>query len=247
MTTGVCGVLRVMGWWVQMPLGKLSKAHIQKGYAVLTTIQSLIQAEEAGQGKGEGAFVAACNQLYSLIPRSFGNKAPPLIRTTEQLKVELEMVESLLEMSTAVSMLKADSAEQKEGRNGKEEVESPIDLHYRKLKTELHPLDASSERYQLIEQYLQNTHAATHRQYELELLDCFELVREGEKERFEAHASDPNRMLLWHGSRTTNYVGILSQGLRIAPPEAPATGYMSAAPSLQRIHPSAAVPFLSHT
>ncbi|KAE8692200.1 hypothetical protein F3Y22_tig00110858pilonHSYRG00262 [Hibiscus syriacus] len=33
-------------------------------------------------------------------------------------------------------------------------------------------------------------------------------------------------MLLWHGSRLTNFVGILSQGLRIAPPEAPATGYM---------------------
>lgn len=28
------------------------------------------------------------------------------------------------------------------------------------------------------------------------------------------------------GSRLTNFVGILSQGLRIAPPEAPATGYM---------------------
>lgn len=33
-------------------------------------------------------------------------------------------------------------------------------------------------------------------------------------------------MLLWHGSRLTNYGGILSQGLRIAPPEAPVTGYM---------------------
>ena len=35
-----------------------------------------------------------------------------------------------------------------------------------------------------------------------------------------------NRMLLWHGSRVSNFVGILSQGLRIAPPEAPSTGYM---------------------
>jgi poly [ADP-ribose] polymerase len=35
-----------------------------------------------------------------------------------------------------------------------------------------------------------------------------------------------NRWLLWHGSRLTNFVGILSQGLRIAPPEAPVTGYM---------------------
>ena len=35
-----------------------------------------------------------------------------------------------------------------------------------------------------------------------------------------------NKMLLWHGSRLSNWAGILSQGLRIAPPEAPCTGYM---------------------
>jgi poly [ADP-ribose] polymerase len=34
------------------------------------------------------------------------------------------------------------------------------------------------------------------------------------------------RKLLWHGSRLCNYVGILNQGLRIAPPEAPVSGYM---------------------
>lgn len=32
--------------------------------------------------------------------------------------------------------------------------------------------------------------------------------------------------LLWHGSRLSNVVGILSKGLRIAPPEAPSNGYM---------------------
>jgi hypothetical protein len=30
---------------------------------------------------------------------------------------------------------------------------------------------------------------------------------------------DGERMLLWHGSRSTNFAGILKQGLRIAPPE----------------------------
>lgn len=34
------------------------------------------------------------------------------------------------------------------------------------------------------------------------------------------------RTLLWHGSRLSNWVSILSQGLRVAPPEAPVTGYM---------------------
>lgn len=37
---------------------------------------------------------------------------------------------------------------------------------------------------------------------------------------------DGERMLLWHGSRSTNFAGILKQGLRIAPPEAPVSGYM---------------------
>jgi poly [ADP-ribose] polymerase len=35
-----------------------------------------------------------------------------------------------------------------------------------------------------------------------------------------------NRKFLFHGSRLTNWVSILSKGLRIAPPEAPVTGYM---------------------
>jgi len=34
-----------------------------------------------------------------------------------------------------------------------------------------------------------------------------------------------NKKLLWHGSRYSNFVGILSNGMRIAPPEAPSTGY----------------------
>jgi len=50
--------------------------------------------------------------------------------------------------------------------------------------------------------------------------------RKGEAKRFKPFKALPNRTLLWHGSRTTNFAGILSQGLRIAPPEAPVTGYM---------------------
>ena len=32
-------------------------------------------------------------------------------------------------------------------------------------------------------------------------------------------------MLLWHGSKLENYMGILSQGMRIAPPTAQITGH----------------------
>ena len=56
------------------------------------------------------------------------------------------------------------------------------------------------------------------------MLEIFEVDKEADRERYKKEIG--NKMLLWHGSRLTNFVGILSQGLRIAPPEAPVTGYM---------------------
>ncbi|GMG22769.1 unnamed protein product [Aspergillus oryzae] len=54
--------------------------------------------------------------------------------------------------------------------------------------------------------------------------------RDGENDRFNSSKygkiKNSDRRLLWHGSRSTNFGGILSQGLRIAPPEAPVSGYM---------------------
>ncbi|KAM3698736.1 hypothetical protein ACB098_06G210000 [Castanea mollissima] len=73
---------------------------------------------------------------------------------------------------------------------------------------------------------MQNTHAKTHSNYTVDIVQIFRVSREGEFERFKKFNSVKNRMLLWHGSRLTNWTGILSEGLRIAPPEALVTGYM---------------------
>ena len=56
--------------------------------------------------------------------------------------------------------------------------------------------------------------------YNIDVLDVFKL------DKNTGYAGGHNKRLLWHGSRLTNWGGILSQGLRIAPPEAPVTGYM---------------------
>lgn len=55
------------------------------------------------------------------------------------------------------------------------------------------------------------------------MVDIFELEREGEEKSYNDKIG--NDQLLWHGSRLSNFVGILSNGLRIAPPEAPHNGY----------------------
>ena len=57
----------------------------------------------------------------------------------------------------------------------------------------------------------------------MKIIDIFDVHKQMEHDRFKDVG---NKMLLWHGSRTSNWAGILNQGLRIAPPEAPSTGYM---------------------
>lgn len=79
-----------------------------------------------------------------------------------------------------------------------------------------------------LEQYLNHSRGATHN-LSYKVINIFRIERPGETDRFSKSygaIKNSNRRLLWHGSRSTNFGGILSQGLRIAPPEAPVNGYM---------------------
>ncbi|KAF0983294.1 hypothetical protein FDP41_010359 [Naegleria fowleri] len=256
----------------KMPLGRLKKSHISKGYQVLNEIQNLLKqvrekegVEKGGGGggvnmdmtSGDGAaaasssmdamdtttsggtsgaggdttipknsihhqcvdqlkqqFLTLSNKFYTIIPTS----NPEIIDDENLLKEKIKMIEALQEMEIATSLLKSDS-------NDPNTID-PLDGYYKKLATHLTPLKKDSDLFAMVNEYLQNTHASTHREYSLELIDAFEVERIGESERFKAFENLHNRQLLWHGSRVSNFGGILSQGLRIAPPEAPATGYM---------------------
>ncbi|KAG7282048.1 hypothetical protein CRUP_023564 [Coryphaenoides rupestris] len=145
----------------------------------------------------ESQILDLSNRFYTLIPHDFGMKKPPLLSNLDYSKVQ--MLDNLLDIEVAYSLLRGGAED-----NGKD----PIDLNYEKLKTKIEVVDKNSSEAEIILQYI------------------FKIVREGEYQRFRPFKDLHNRQLLWHGSRTTNYAGILSQGLRIAPPEAPVTGYM---------------------
>ena len=72
-------------------------------------------------------------------------------------------------------------------------------------------LEKGCDEFKMLRDYTKNTHGATHNQYDLELMEVFKVRRQGEDKRFKPFSKFHNRMLLWHGSRTTNLVGILSQ------------------------------------
>lgn len=195
---------------VKMPLGKLSKKQLKEAYQVLSDLSDLVTS-----GGSNSKFVGLSNKFYTLVPHNFGMRNAPLVDTLDLIKSKREMVDSLLEIEIAYSMLQADVAEDT----------NPLDAHYGQLKTDLDPLDHDTDEFKIIQQYVQNTHGSTHA-FKLEIEDVFKVKRKGEKKRYKPFKDLHNRQLLWHGSRLTNYVGILCNGLKIAPPNAPASGYM---------------------
>ncbi|KAK3542329.1 hypothetical protein QTP86_022480 [Hemibagrus guttatus] len=196
----------------KMPLGKLSKRQIQSAYSLLTEVQQAVSDKAS-----EALILDLSNRFYTLIPHDFGMKKPPLLNNLDYIQAKVQMLDNLLDIEVAYSLLRGGAEDNKK---------DPIDINYEKLRTKIEVVDKSSEEAQIIQQYVKNTHAETHNTYTLEVEEIFKIEREGEFQRFRPFKDLPNRQLLWHGSRTTNYAGILSQGLRIAPPEAPVTGYM---------------------
>uniref|UniRef100_A0A3P8XGH5 Poly [ADP-ribose] polymerase n=1 Tax=Esox lucius TaxID=8010 RepID=A0A3P8XGH5_ESOLU len=191
------------------PLGKLTTEQIGAGYSALKKIEECVKRKGSSR-----ELLEACNLFYTRIPHDFGLRTPPIIRSEEELKEKIALLEALSDIQIAVKMVQSSAFGD----------EHPLDRQYHSLQCQLQPLSTGSQEYQVIERYLQSTHAPTHSDYTMTVLDIFTVDREGEKNNFLSQLH--NRTLLWHGSRLSNWVGILSQGLRVAPPEAPVTGYM---------------------
>ncbi|KAF2204452.1 PARP-domain-containing protein [Delitschia confertaspora ATCC 74209] len=201
----------------KMPLGKLSKATIHRGFQALKDLSNLFGNVGTSRAEIEGL----SNRYYSLIPHDFGRNRPPVIGDSATLKRELELLESLGDMKEAAELMKKDL-------RSKDTIH-PLDRQFNGLGLEeMNVLDSASKEYKELASYLVNTTGATHGiQYQIESI--FRIERQGEVSRFEESEFSKiksDRRLLWHGSRVTNFGGILSQGLRIAPPEAPVSGYM---------------------
>ncbi|KAI0369996.1 PARP-domain-containing protein [Pilatotrama ljubarskyi] len=214
----------------KLPLGKLAKSTILAGFSALKTLSEVIAQPDGDTAKSFGGFRRAAEELtgqyYSIIPHVFGRERPIVIDNLDRLKKELELVDALGDMEVASKLISSTIPRDPAGH-----PVNPLDAHFRSLQlSKMETVARASAEFAALETYTRETHGATHRHYGVEVLNAFRVEREHETEAWmKAGLGDlpeGDRLLLWHGSRTTNFAGILKQGLRIAPPEAPVTGYM---------------------
>lgn len=199
----------------KMPLGKLSQKHISEAMLTLKELETALEVKPPRKPL-KRQLVTLTNKFYSHIPQSFGDGQVQLIDSFKQIEEKNLMLAGLSEIEIAYNMCT---------EIDKTSDQLPVDQHYIQLKCEVSVLGQEDTEFQLISEYIKQTHALTHSNYSLVVKDIFKVKREEDVIRFKEHKMK-ERALLWHGSRTTNFAGIMSKGLRIAPPEAPVTGYM---------------------
>ncbi|GJE89219.1 PARP-domain-containing protein [Phanerochaete sordida] len=214
----------------KLPLGKLAKSTILNGFSALKTLSEVIQDQNCKTAQDYGGFNRAVETLtgryYSIIPHNFGRNRPRVINSLELLKNELDLVDALGDMEIASKLISSDITTDPDTGL----PVNPLDAHFKSLAlTSMDPVSRGSGEWATLESYVRDTHGATHHT-RVSVANAFRVERAAEAAAFIAAGHDRRppgeRMLLWHGSRTTNFAGILKQGLRIAPPEAPVTGYM---------------------
>ncbi|CAN6197578.1 unnamed protein product, partial [Urochloa humidicola] len=133
----------------EMPLGKLSKENIQKGFEALTEIQNLLKnTADQALAVRESLIVAASNRFFTLIPSIH----PHIIRDEDELMIKAKMLEALQDIEIASKLVGFDN-----------DNDESLDDKYMKLHCNITPLPHDSEDYKLVERYLLNTHAPTHK------------------------------------------------------------------------------------
>ena len=214
----------------KMPLGKLSPVTLTTGLNILKEIESELKKKSPNHEN----LKKYSSEFYTQIPHNFGFQKMSnfIIDTLEKVKEKIDMISVLSDMKITLKILESVGKEKSEEEYENEE-EKQIHDYYKQLKCDIRSISPSEEIYSILNKYLtakmdkkDSDGFGSYYSYRnrLSLVKAFELKRHGEEEKFKKELG--NKRLLWHGSRITNFVGILSQGLRIAPPEAPSSGYL---------------------
>ncbi|KAF7661940.1 hypothetical protein LDENG_00250260 [Lucifuga dentata] len=190
----------------KMPLGKLSKLQIAKGFEVLEEIEAAMNKKN-----GKSRLEELSSKFFTTIPHNFGRNRPPTIDSTEIVEKKKEMLMVLADIELAQTLK---SETEKAQEEMVETVPHPLDQDYNSLKCNLSILKKDTDTFKVIEKYLKAT-ACTYRKPKI--LNVWEVNRETEGERFSEHDDLENRRLLWHGTNIAVVAAILKSGLRIMP------------------------------
>ncbi|XP_031627877.1 poly [ADP-ribose] polymerase-like [Contarinia nasturtii] len=191
---------------IKMPLGKIERNQLKNAGKMLEKIAQIIEENES-----PGTLIEASNKFYSLIPHKVCSSN--VITCMKQLHEKADLLMNLFSIKFTYELFFKATGDK---------IDCLLDNWYEKLENKIEPLERNSDEFQTIIEHIDYTRGEN----DIKIDDIFKIQRENDDVSFEPYRRLPNRKMLWHGSRITNFNGILANGLRIAPPEALVIGCM---------------------
>uniref|UniRef100_A0AAV1UMD3 Poly [ADP-ribose] polymerase n=1 Tax=Peronospora matthiolae TaxID=2874970 RepID=A0AAV1UMD3_9STRA len=193
---------------MKLPLGRLSKTTIKRGYETLEEMYEALRDRQVSRAQ----LTSLSSHFYSLVPH---HSRLEVIDTMVKLGKKVQL---MAEVGISVRGIAHDPVARRcASRNY-------LDECYELLECELQPVKSSNPDFALIQTYIRNSNCCGRKQDRLQLLSVFRVEKSEQETRFEPFRKFSNRRILWHGSHLANWSGILSEGLRIAPPEVASNG-----------------------
>ena len=197
----------------KMPLGKIKQSQLNDAIKLLKEVKKEItkynrqKNTDTDKKQFYNSLVKLSDKYYTYVPYSCGRKKPPVIDTLDRLNKLNDILEELTNIAITTKIM-----EQSENTST-----NTFDLVYKEINTEIKPVEMGSREWNLLSDFVINTHAPTH-SFKLKPLDFYKITRSGEKDIYDKYCKNiQNRQILVHGSRMSNWVSILQNGLMLDP------------------------------
>lgn len=190
---------------METPLGVLSFKQIEVGKKILGELGEAVKAKNNKEIK------LLTGNFYSHIPSALGRKISDS---------DLINSDAIIQQKVDLLQMMHDSLE-----IGGEALVGDIELKYKSLSADMEYIKPSDSEWQRIQKKINDTKGASHYSTKTKVRSILKVNLNADRKPF-SDCSVDNMQELFHGSRNMNILGILRSGMRIAPPEAPASGLM---------------------
>uniref|UniRef100_A0A6B2KWG6 Poly [ADP-ribose] polymerase n=1 Tax=Arcella intermedia TaxID=1963864 RepID=A0A6B2KWG6_9EUKA len=191
------GPAKITAHGIETPLGVVTLAQVEKGEGILQKLYEYFK--EGKQQQHVNEIKKLTNEFYTAIPHHIGRSRDAIASSVINSVQDFIQKEELLQLMKDLLTVTAETSHMKM---------SDLDMKYAALKCKIEHLKRDTQKYIEIHNYIVSSQVGDH---VVDIENIYAISREQEAKNFRRDLY--NIKQLFHGSRASNIVGLLSRGI----------------------------------
>ncbi|MEZ4327521.1 MAG: WGR domain-containing protein [Polyangiales bacterium] len=191
--------VRITANGIETPLGVLTLGQIEKGQAILDQLYDAFQSKKGKNAKAD-LLTDLSGEFYTVVPHRIGRSRQAAEAAVIDTLADFQQKQETLQLMR--DMLKVN------GDGGNVLYDDAVDQKYAALGCTIGALAPESPKFKELKEYIEGSQVKTK---SVRVKTIYALRREEEHARYAKEVG--NDRLLFHGSASKNWVGLLSRGI----------------------------------